>query len=165
MQEHRRRSKYLGHLPIGCTITLVSVDLSGIVSKETLDIFVGKLKFLLWIAGFILTQLRVMIDHSIPEKQEAKNESVPEEETTSHETIRELVAEEEWSDEEEMLQHVLRISALEYHKESSTGHGPTTTTTRDQAEDPVDEDNDDHTYDDWEWEEYVETSKSTRQRR
>lgn len=141
----------------------MSVDLAGIVSKETLDIFVGELNRFLSIAGFVLTCLLAMIDHSIPEKQEAKNEAVPEEETTSHETIRELVAEEEWSDEEEMLQHVLRISALEYHKES-TAHD-STTTTKDQAEDPVDEDHDDHAYDDWEWEEYVETSKSTRQRR
>ncbi|KAI7884423.1 hypothetical protein K492DRAFT_183442 [Lichtheimia hyalospora FSU 10163] len=140
-EEHRHRSKYLGHLPIGCTITLISVDLSGIVSKETLDIFV---------------------EHSIPEKQPETSEEAASEEPTSQETIRELVAEEEWSDEEEMLQHVLRISALEYHKES-TGREATTSET--QAQKQLDHDNDDHTYDDWEWEEYIETSKSIRQRR
>lgn len=161
MQDHRRRSKYLGHLPIGCTITLVSVDLSGIVSKETLDLFVGKMAHHLCIKGTLLT-CSCMIDHTVPEKQPEKSVEDAHEELTCHETIRELVAEEEWSDEEEMLQHVLRISALEYHKES-TGRDATTTT-HDQAEKQVDEDNDDHIYDDWEWEEYVE-SKSVRQRR
>ncbi|KAI9315287.1 hypothetical protein BX666DRAFT_1961215 [Dichotomocladium elegans] len=36
-EDMRKRLKYLGHLPIGCSITVIEVELSAIVSKETLD--------------------------------------------------------------------------------------------------------------------------------
>jgi len=41
-EELRKRCKYLGHLPLACDITFCEIDLKGIVSEETLNIFESK---------------------------------------------------------------------------------------------------------------------------
>ncbi|KAF7721286.1 hypothetical protein EC973_004962 [Apophysomyces ossiformis] len=111
-EDLRKRHRYLSHVPLTCDVTFIEIDLSGIVSKETLEFFDDELKARM--------ERRKEEDEKDKEEEEgtelAVKESLVSEDTdhgytfgSSHET---------WDDdEEEMLQHVLRLSAAEHQEQ------------------------------------------------
>ncbi|CAG8541906.1 16933_t:CDS:2, partial [Cetraspora pellucida] len=43
-EEFRKRCKYLSHLPLSCDVTFLEVDLKGVVTDSTLEIFANELR-------------------------------------------------------------------------------------------------------------------------
>ncbi|KAI9259667.1 hypothetical protein BDA99DRAFT_513887 [Phascolomyces articulosus] len=102
-EEGRKRYKFLGHVPLGCNITWIEVDLKGVVPEELLVV--------------TSSSSSIQSPRQPEEEDEEKNNGdqvyQDEEEEESALDSTTLPIKEEWSDEEEMLEYVLKLSTVQ----------------------------------------------------
>ncbi|KAG0169433.1 hypothetical protein DFQ30_003649 [Apophysomyces sp. BC1015] len=102
-EDLRKKCKYLGHLPLTCDVVFVEIDLSGIVSKETLQLFDKEL------------ELRTSRRH------ENNNDLEAIKQTPAFQQDSNIFANDypdETMDEDELLEYVLRMSAAEHQAQT-----------------------------------------------
>ncbi|KAG2221498.1 hypothetical protein INT45_008823, partial [Circinella minor] len=89
-EERRKRYKFLGHVPLGCNISWIEIDLKGIVPDELL----------------------IIASSSSSQEQLNSGTSYDNEKEENRQDLLSLSMKEEWSDEEEMLEYVLKLSTV-----------------------------------------------------